>query len=172
MRPIVWMTVVLAVASGGAFAEAPAAGQTPGDEKAVLAVVDRFMTAISTGDFEGLAKIQTSDGVTYRAKVAADGGVEVTARPNAYWSDPARNDGRTLQERYWTPTVLMRGPIAVVWAPYEFKVDGKTSHCGIDVFNLVKIDGAWRIGNAMWTVEPDACAGLRPSDATQIRPGN
>ncbi|MBK9064929.1 MAG: hypothetical protein IPL89_17350 [Acidobacteria bacterium] len=49
--------------------------------------------------------------------------------------------------------------IAVVWAPYEFWIDGKTSHCGIDVFDFVKVDGAWRVANAMWTVEPNACSG-------------
>lgn len=34
----------------------------------------------------------------------------------------------------------------------------------------VKEKGTWRIGNMMWTVEPDACAALRPSDPARIRP--
>ena len=41
---------------------------------------------------------------------------------------------------------------------------------GVDVFDLVKIDGEWRVSNSMWTVEPDACAELRPADASQLRP--
>ena len=64
----------------------------------------------------------------------------------------------------------MRGSIAVVWTPYEFWTDGKTSHCGIDVFEMMKDQGAWKIANMMWTVEPDACAALRPADPTRIRP--
>ena len=52
----------------------------------------------------------------------------------------------------------------------EFWQGGKTSHCGIDVFELAKENGRWRIGNMMWTVEPDACATLRPADASRIRP--
>jgi hypothetical protein len=35
---------------------------------------------------------------------------------------------------------------------------------------MVKENGTWRIGDAMWTVEPDACAALRPSDPARIRP--
>jgi hypothetical protein len=86
--------------------------------------------------------------------------------------DPARAEGPALRERYWSPTVLVRGPIAVVWAPYEFWQDGKTSHCGVDVFDLVKIDGEWRVSNSMWTVEPDACNELRPADASKLRPAD
>jgi hypothetical protein len=39
-----------------------------------------------------------------------------------------------------------------------------------DVFEMVKEDSGWRIGNTMWTVEPDACPSLRPADPSRIRP--
>ena len=74
------------------------------------------------------------------------------------------------RERYWDPIVHVRGKLAVVWTPYEFWQGGKTSHCGIDVFELVKEDSGWRIANMMWTVEPDACPALRPSDPGRVRP--
>jgi len=171
MRPTAHWIVLAAIvmAAGAAMAEPPAAKRA-GEEKAVLAATDRFMIAISTGDVEGLRKIFMPEGMTFRALVKKDGPPEVVARPQAYWSDPARFEGRTLNERYWSPTVLVRDPIALVWAPYEFKIDGKTTHCGIDVFDFVKIDGEWRVASAMWTVEPDACPELRPADASTVRP--
>jgi hypothetical protein len=49
--------------------------------------------------------------------------------------------------------VLIRGGIALVWAPYEFWTDGKTSHCG--VFDFVKLDGVWRVANGLPT--PQEC---------------
>jgi len=76
----------------------------------------------------------------------------------------------TSRERYWDPVVHVRGGIAVVWTPYEFWADGKSSHCGIDAFDLMKDKGVWKIANAMWTVEPDACAALRPKDPSKLRP--
>ena len=76
----------------------------------------------------------------------------------------------TNREQYWDPIVHLRGSLGIVWTPYEFWRDGQTSHCGIDVFEMVKQDGAWRIGNVMWTVEPESCATLRPSDPARIRP--
>jgi len=156
-------------------AEAPApppAGHQAGEEAAVLAVMDRYTHAISKNDLEAMTAMQTPDGMTYRARVTEDGGMEVVGRPNSYWVDPSHGDGRVVRERYWSPTVLVRGSIAVVWAPYEFWIDGKTSHCGVDVFDFVKISGEWRVANSMWTVEPDACEALRPTDAGVIRPAD
>lgn len=140
------------------------------DETAVLAAMDRMMLAISANDLQAMAEMQTAEGMTYRARAVENGEMEIVAHPNSYWIDPARDDGRTYRERYWSPTVLIRGGIAVVWAPYEFWIDGETSHCGIDVFDFIKTDGVWRVSNSMWTVEPDACAELRPEDASMVRP--
>jgi hypothetical protein len=143
----------------------PVAGHQAGEEAAILAVVDGYLAAISAQDHAAMAALQMPDGMTYRARPAESGGIEVVGRPNAYWVDPARKDARVLRERYWSPTVLIRGSIALVWTPYEFQVDGRTTHCGVDTFDFVKVDGRWRVANMMWTVEPDACAELRPAGA-------
>jgi hypothetical protein len=147
-------------------------GHQPGAEAAVLAALDRYVTAISSRDLKTMAAMLTPEGMTYVARPREGTGIEIVARPNSYWTDPSRAEGPTLRERYWSPTVLVRGPIAVVWAPYEFWEDGKTSHCGVDVFDFVKIDGQWLVSNSMWTAEPDACPELRPVDASQLRPAD
>jgi len=92
------------------------------------------------------------------------------ASPNSYWVAPERADDHTYRERYWSPTVMIRGAMALAWAPYEFQVDGQTTHCGVDVFSFAQIDGVWKVSNSMWTVEPSACTELRPRDPTMIRP--
>jgi len=136
----------------------------------VLSAMDRYVAAISAKDVQTMAAMQTPEGMTYRARAAEGGAWDVVARPNSYWADPTKLDARAVRERYWSPTVLIRGGIAVVWAPYEFRIDGKSSHCGVDVFDFVKIGGEWRVANSMWTVEPKACDELRPSDPSIIRP--
>jgi hypothetical protein len=149
-----------------------AEGHQPGEEAAVLEVLDRYVTAISETDLDAQAAMQTPEGMTYQWRPAEGGGMEIVARPNSYWTDPSQDDGRAYRERYWSPTVMIRGGIAVVWAPYEFWVDGETSHCGVDVFDFVKIDGEWLVSNSMWTVEPEACAELRPLETSNLRPEN
>lgn len=72
-------------------------------------------------------------------------------------ADPSP-DGHEYSERCTSePTVLIRGPIAVVWGEYEFRTDGEFSRCGIDSADVIKIDGEWKIANFMWTVEKEGC---------------
>jgi len=42
-------------------------------------------------------------------------------------------------------SIKIDGPLAIVWAPYKFYFDGKFSHCGVDSFQLVFINGNWKI---------------------------
>lgn len=172
-RPIliaVSFSAMLGACSRAVRTEGPLPGHQPGEEVAVLSTMDRYLRAISASDRQAMAALQSGDGMTYRARATGTGGMDVVGRPNSWWVDPAREDGRTVRERYWSPTVLVRGAIAVVWAPYEFWIDGKSSHCGVDMFSFVKRDGRWLVANSMWTVEPDACPGLRPGEGTRIRP--
>jgi len=146
------------------------AGHQSSEKAAVLEAVDRYMIAISESDYEAQEAMQTPDGMTYQWRPTGDDDMHITAHPNSYWSDPSREEGHVFRERYWSPTVLIRGGIAVVWAPYEFWVDGETTHCGVDVLDFVKIDGEWIVSNAMWTVEPGACTELRPVEGAKLRP--
>ena len=46
----------------------------------------------------------------------------------------------------------------MVWAPYDFHVNGAFSHCGVDVFSLVRTAEGWRIAAVAYTVEREGCA--------------
>ena len=164
MFPIVRMAVM--AASLFAPDQAPSTPPTTAaaEEAAILDVIDRFMHAVSNSDDAAMAAIRIEGAMHTVAR--ANG--TVTRRAFQPRANPT--GAGTNQERYWDPIVHVRGSLAVVWTPYEFSVSGKTSHCGIDAFELVKEEGTWRIGNVMWTIEPDACAALRPSDPSRIRP--
>ena len=71
-----------------------------------------------------------------------------------------------LHEAMWAPRVSIRGGMmATVTAPYEFKLEGKSTHCGIDVFELAKVDGQWKVASLTWTAEPEACPELKTQKA-------
>ena len=63
-----------------------------------------------------------------------------------------------LLERFWQPTGQVDGSIASVWTPYDSHVDGRWSHCGIDVASLVRVGDAWRIAGITYTVQRRGCA--------------
>lgn len=63
-----------------------------------------------------------------------------------------------MEERIDHPLVRVDNDLAVVWAPFEFLVDGKKDHCGTDLFNLVHTGGKWLIAGIADTGSK-ACAG-------------
>ena len=62
-----------------------------------------------------------------------------------------------IQERIHDPLVRIDHDLAVVWAPFEFLVDGKVDHCGTDLFNHDHTDGKWIIASVADTGRKD-CA--------------
>ena len=165
--------VVLSL-SLAAFATVPtplrAVGHQSADEAEILSVMDAYMLEISANDLAAMKARQTPEGMTYRHRARVDGDWDVLPRSNMDWVAPNMASEQQYRERYWSPTVLIRGPMALVWAPYQFQIDGQTSHCGIDVFSFSKFDGVWKVSNSMWTVEPSACAELGLPAPEQLRP--
>jgi len=49
-------------------------------------------------------------------------------------------------------------PLAMVWVPYKFYFEGKFSHCGVDSFQLVLIDGVWKIQYLIDTRRKQPCS--------------
>ena len=51
----------------------------------------------------------------------------------------------SLDERITFETVKIDGPLAIAWTPYKFYYAGNFSHCGVNSFQLVRINGRWKI---------------------------
>src|SRR6478735_6598350 len=60
-------------------------------------------------------------------------------------------------ERIVFETIKIDGPLASVWTPYKFYVGTAFSHCGVDSYQLVKIDGKWKIQYLIDTRRKDGC---------------
>lgn len=127
------------------------------DRQAIIEVVERFFEAINTNDADAYAALQLDDGMTYAQIYGEDGQPTLRPRSNSEWVDLIRSDTAKYEERYWDPTILIHRDIAVFWAPYSFDENGKRTHCGVDVFDLVRVKGEWKIANSMWTIEPNGC---------------
>ena len=59
-----------------------------------------------------------------------------------------------IDERIHDPLVRVDHDLAVVWAPFEFRINGKLDHCGTDLFSLVH-DGKWLIASLSATLRKD-----------------
>jgi hypothetical protein len=149
---------------------APAASTgSAAETEAVLNVVDRFLLAIGNHDDAALEELIIEEGISYFQERTPDEDSEVSPYPNASMLEPDP-DADPFIERYWSPTVQVRGGLAQVWAPYELRDNGKQVHCGIDAFDLVLLDGAWRIATVLSSMEPKACDSMMPASPSAMRP--
>ena len=123
------------------------------EEKAVLAVVQKFFDALAARDADAARAVLIPEGRYY--SVRENGAVSGASHAELAARLPAGKE--KLLERMRNPRVMIRGGIATVWTEYDFHRDGKFSHCGVDSFNLVKMPEGWKIAGLMYTVEPRGC---------------
>lgn len=74
---------------------------------------------------------------------------------DAFADRVARPGTAHIEERIHDPLVRIDHDLAIVWAPFEFLVDGKVDHCGTDLFTLVRSDKKWLIASIADTGRKD-----------------
>lgn len=62
-----------------------------------------------------------------------------------------------LLERLWNPTVRVDGEIATLWVDYDFHLDRRFSHCGVDAFHMVRMSGEWKIAHITYNLRREGC---------------
>jgi Putative lumazine-binding len=60
-------------------------------------------------------------------------------------------------ERIVYDVIKIDGPLAIVWTPYKFYYKGAFSHCGVNSFQLVKLNGIWKIQYLIDTRRKKGC---------------
>ncbi len=143
-----------------AIAAAPAAAQETAsaeDRQAVLAVVDGLFAAMLARDGAAVTPLVEPQGIVTQLSVAADGSQRITSTP---WADFAAGLARApgpIRERLFDPEVRIRGDLAMVWSRYDLSVGDTFSHCGTDLFELIRRDGRWRMLHVTYTRERTGC---------------
>jgi hypothetical protein len=119
------------------------------DEKAVKAIVVQLFDGMQKHDstmiracFHPSARMQSI------AMNRKSGNVELTTENSidgflkSIGSLPAATQ---IEERVLSYEIRIDAQMATAWTPYEFYVNGKRSHCGVDAFQFFKTDKGWKI---------------------------
>src|SRR5262245_47434677 len=117
-----------------ALAAWPASGQDGVEQKAVIAVADAALAAISRGDLTALTDLMLPEAVMFPTSTR-DGVTSYRLRTRA--EQRAATMPGKVTERGFRPEARVNGPVAMVWYPHDLYLDGKWSHCGVDVFTLI-----------------------------------
>ena len=129
-----------------------------GDREAVLATVQEFFRTMTAKDTEGARAVLEPEGRFFSVRPAPDGTRSVGSFTNQSYLDGLASGTTHQVERLWDPEVRIHDGVANVWAPYDFHIDGKFSHCGVDSFDLIRTDTGWKISGGVYTVQPEGCA--------------
>jgi hypothetical protein len=127
------------------------------DQRAVLAVVDRLFAALGTRSRDALLAEVVPEGRATASRMTPTRAIRSVSWPE--FADGLSRGTERLAERLIDPHVHIAGEIAMIWSRYEFEIDGRFSHCGIDHFDLVRQDGRWRVLNLTWTQQMQGCPG-------------
>jgi hypothetical protein len=132
----------------------PVKAQT--EEKQIIDVIDRFFVSMTERDSATAAEILTPDGQYYGTHRNGDKLEVFRVTHESYLSRLSKRKEEVL-ERYWNPTIHVEGPIAQVWAEYDFYINGVFSHCGVDAFSLIQVEGKWKICGVIFNMETEGC---------------
>jgi hypothetical protein len=132
----------------------PSLHATTPEEKAVMAPITAMFEGMTQRDAAAIKKPTLPGGTMVLMR---DG--KPTQMTFEAFADLVGKPGKAhIEERIHDPLVRIDNDLAVVWAPFEFLVDGKVDHCGTDLFNLVRADGKWLIASVADTGRKD-CPG-------------
>ena len=123
----------------------------------VKQTVNNLFTAMRTSDtvllrsaFSNEAILQTITSVGGQTKVRTD-------KVDAFVQSVGKPHPEVYDERIVFERVEVDGDLASVWTPYEFYIGTKFSHCGVNSFQLVRLNGEWKIQYLIDTRRKEPC---------------
>ena len=145
---LVWL-----LAAATCFLTSPLLAAIP-EEQAVMAPIQAMFDGMTKRDAAAIKEPLLAGGIL----VLMRNGKPTQMSFDTFAEHVARPGATHIEERIHDPLVRIDNDLAVVWAPFEFLVDGKVDHCGTDLFNLVRVDSKWLIASVADTGRKD-CAG-------------
>ncbi|MFD0751506.1 nuclear transport factor 2 family protein [Mucilaginibacter calamicampi] len=125
---------------------------------AIKQTITKMFDAVRKGDSTALRSTFAKGVILHSIGEAKDGSVAMTLEsPEEFVKTVGTPHKGIYDERIVFGDIKVDGKLASVWAPYKFYVDDKFSHCGVDVFQLMKTSAGWKIIYIVDTRRKDGC---------------
>ncbi|SDF68302.1 Putative lumazine-binding [Mucilaginibacter pineti] len=116
------------------------------DKDAVKQTVNNMFDAMRKGDSTLLRSTFHKDIAFQGVANKKDGSVVLdTDNPNDFIKAVGTPHKEVWDEQVTFNDIKIDGDLASVWAPYKFYLGKTFSHCGVDVFTLMRTPAGWKI---------------------------
>lgn len=142
--------LILTIISTTAFAQS--------DETGVKQTINRLFEGMRKSDTTMIRTTFTLNPILQTVTKNKEEKVIVETEPlDSFLVAISKPHVEVYDERISFDIVKINGELAIVWAPYKFYVGNKFSHCGVDSFQLIKINGQWKIQYLIDTRRRQGC---------------
>ena len=129
--------------------------QTP--EDSLKSAINQLFTAMKNVD-PLLLKSSFSDSAILQSVQEKNGKVSIINESiNDFANSISKLSKNDADERIQFDLIKIDGTLAIAWTPYKFYYKGKFSHCGVDSYQLVRINGTWKIQYLIDTRRKENC---------------
>ncbi len=129
-------------------------------EDSVKAVVNRLFEGMKSANPDIMKEVFADSAILQTIARSREGKMVImTDHPSKFIQSVGSLKPGAADERIEFETVRIDGPLAIVWTPYQFYFDGKFSHCGVNSFQLVRLNGQWKIQYLIDTRRRTGCEG-------------
>jgi hypothetical protein len=148
-------TAALAVSTSGAAAKPP----SDADVAAVMAPINAVFAGIVARDAAAINAQLVAGGSNTEVIEQSDGSRTIERRGWPEALGGLHPGPEKFEERLINRSIKSDGSVAMLWGDYVFLVNGKVSHCGLDLFDLVREGGVWKIANTTSSQRTKGCPG-------------
>jgi len=121
----------------------------------VLVPIEQLFAAFAAGDSAAMLRLVHPAGrvTATGTRVSGSGLRQQSWTEFAARVTPASRFSETISD----PAMEIDGDIAMVWAPFVVRVDGKVSNCGVDHFDMIRENGVWKVMNLTFSSRVTNC---------------
>lgn len=136
------------------FFAASFSGNAQTSEDSVKAVVNNLFAAMKNSDATALQAVFADSAILQT--ITAAGRIR-NEDVKAFVKQISSLPKEAADERIKFDMVKVDGSLASVWTPYQFYYNGQFSHCGVNSFQLVRLNGSWKIQYLIDTRRRQGC---------------
>lgn len=151
-HPTIIFILILSCLSAKLFAQHLA------EEEAIKKTINNLFTGMRNADSSMVRSAFNQGAILQTIGKTKDGqGVVRSSDLNAFIASIAKPHPEIYDERIVFTKILIDDQLASVWTDYQFYIGDKFSHCGVNSFQLVKVNDSWKIVYLIDTRRKEKC---------------